>query len=140
MYILCVVTWRIGAGKRVGRPCFIKAFSLCFSSLPSIELYIYRDSTGVINSNCWVPDHAAVRLTPTTMITVLIQSSQSRSNSPRYPCPAERATDTSEECKMAPQLLFLFNCACVKLFIHLTKRSSRGNLPCSHFIFYFFLT
>ena len=71
--------------------------------LVSIELYIYRDSIGVINSNCWLPDRAAVLLTPKPMITVLIQSSQSRSKGPRYPYPAERAKDTLEESKVEPQ-------------------------------------
>ena len=86
-FVQCNMTY--GAGKRVDRPCFINVFSLCFNSC-HIELYIYRDFTGVINSNCWVPDRAAVRLTPTTMITVLIQSSQSCYKSPRYPYSAER--------------------------------------------------
>ena len=50
---------------------------------------------------------------------------QSRSQSIRYFCPADRATNALEESKTGTtKSWFRFNCACVKLFTHLTKRRS----------------
>ena len=37
-FVQCNMTY--GADKRVGRPCFIKAFSLCFNSCPSSCIFI----------------------------------------------------------------------------------------------------
>ena len=51
--------------------------------------------------------------------------SQSRSQSIRYFCPADGATNALEESKTGTtKSWFRFNCACVKLFTHLTKRRS----------------
>ena len=55
----------------------------------------------------------------------LCDSSEFRPQSLRYPFPAERATNALEESKIGTtKSWFRFNCACVKLFTHLTKRSS----------------
>ena len=37
-FVQCNMTY--GADKRVGRPCFIEAFSLCFNSCPSSCIFI----------------------------------------------------------------------------------------------------
>ena len=51
---------------------------------------------------------------------------QSRSQSIRYFCPADGATNALEESKTGTtKSWFRFNCACVKLFTHLTKRRSQ---------------
>ena len=52
---------------------------------------------------------------------------QTRLQSLRYFCPADEATTALEESKTGTW--FPFNCACVKLFTHLTKKSSRGKFP-----------
>ena len=49
---------------------------------------------------------------------------QTRPQSLRYFCPADDATTALEESKTGTW--FRFNCACVKLFTHLTKKSSQG--------------
>ena len=51
---------------------------------------------------------------------------QSRSQSIRYFCPADQATNALEESKtVTTKSWFRFNCACVKLSTHLTKRRSQ---------------
>ena len=46
----------------------------------------------------------------------------------RNPYPAEGAADALEESKSGSiKSWFRFHCACVKLFSHLTKRSSQGS-------------
>ena len=57
---------------------------------------------------------------------------QTRPQSVRYFCPADEATTALEESKT--ETWFRFNCSCVKLFTHLTKKSSQGNFRCSHIV------
>ena len=69
---------------------------------------------------------------------------QTRPQSLRYFCPADEATTALEESKT--ETWFRFNCACVKLFTHLTKKSSQGKFSllahCHNLLFpkqFFFL-
>ena len=69
---------------------------------------------------------------------------QTRPQSVRYFCPADEATTALEESKT--ETWFRFNCACVKLFTHLTKKSSQGKFSllahCHNLLFpkqFFFL-
>ena len=69
---------------------------------------------------------------------------QTRPQSLRYFCPADEATTALEESKTGTW--FRFNCACVKLFTHLTKKSSQGKFSllahCYNWLFpkqFFFL-
>ena len=70
---------------------------------------------------------------------------QTRPQSVRYFCPADEATTALEESKT--ETWFRFNCACVKLFTHLTKKSSQGKFSllthCYNLLFpkqFFFLS
>ena len=69
---------------------------------------------------------------------------QTRPQSLRYFCPTDEATTALEESKTGTW--FRFNCACVKLFTHLTKKSSQGKFSllahCHNLLFpkqFFFL-
>ena len=57
---------------------------------------------------------------------------QTRPQTLSYFCPADEATTALEESKT--ETWFRFNCACVKLFTLLTKKSSQGNFRCSHIV------
>ena len=70
---------------------------------------------------------------------------QTRPQSVRYFCPADEATTSLEESKTGTW--FRFNCAWVKLFTHLTKKSSQGKFSllahCYNLLFpkqFFFLS